>query len=193
MIKFRQKDFSKLLTSAIYQTRVAGDSIVGGIKKGIESLGRRNYQGRVTPSTNISSTTSTYRVNRIGNARKAIKDTKAIENLPQNTANSLNRVALDPGHAINQAAETALKNPITTTTGIAGKVMMVTPGVPAPARMSPIGGVGMVAERGLKKVSPGYRRATEKIAAGYRSTISPKVRNVVNNTVEALKQQPMFM
>lgn len=190
MIKFRQKDFSKPLTRAIYQTRVAGDSIVGGIKKGIESLGRRNYQGRATPSTNI---TSTYRVNRVGNARKAIKDTKAIENLPQNTTNSLNRVALDPGHAINQATETALKNPITTATGIAGKVIMVAPGVPAPVRVSPIGGVGMAAEQGLKRVSPVYRRATEKIAEGYRSTISPKVRSVVNNTVEALKQQPMFM
>lgn len=191
MIKFRQKDFSKPLTRAIYQTRAAGERFVGGIKKGIESLGRRNYQGRVTPSTNIS--TPTYRVNKISNARKAIKDSKTIESLPQNTANSLNRVALDPGHAINQAAETTLKNPITTATGIAGNVIMVAPGVPAPVRMSPIGGVGMAAEQGLKKVSPGYRRATEKIAAGYRSTISPKVRSVVNNTVEALKQQPMFM
>lgn len=190
MIKFRQKDFSKPLTRAIYRTRVAGDSIVGEIKKGIESLGRRNYQGRATPSTNI---TTTYRVNRIGNARKAIKDTKAIKSLPQNTANSLNRVALDPGHAINQAAEVALKNPITTATGIAGKITMVAPGVPTLVRVAPIGNAGLVTEQSLKKVSPGYRRATEKIAAGYRSTISPKVRSVVNNTVEALKQQPMFM
>ena len=191
MIKFRQKDFSKQLTRVIYHARLTGDRFAGRMKEGIEFLGKRNYYGRATPSTNI--TTNTYKVNRISNARKAIKDTKAIESLPQNTAKSLNRAALDPGHAINQAAETALKNPITTTTGIASNVIMVAPGVPAPVRMSPIGGVGMAAEQGLKKVSPGYRRATKKIAAGYKNTIAPKVRSVVNNTVEALKQQPMFM
>lgn len=191
MIKFRQKDFSKPITRSLYKVKTIKESVMGGIKKGLETLGKRDMYGKVTPSTNVKPVT--HKINRVKIAKEAIKDTKAIENLPRNTVNVMNKAALDPGQTINQATELTLRNPITTVTGVGGKVVMFAPGIPTAVRTAPIGSVGLAAEQGLKKISPKYRKATNKVADGYRKSIAPRIRDVVNSTVDVLKQQPMFM
>lgn len=189
MIKFRQKEYSKPLTKVIYSFRKASKGVSDTIKGGLESLGRSQAQtrGNTIPAKTVQSPTNRYRVKRL-----AVKDSNNMRKIPDRVNYAVNQAALDPGYVVNQGVELAVRNPISTTTGVAGKVVMFAPGVPNILRVAPIGNAGLVAEQGLKRVSPGYKKVTENLANYYRDNIGNRVGPAINVAANAFKAQSMY-
>lgn len=111
-------------------------------------------------------------------AKRAIKKTKY----------NLNYAAAFPGDTVNKGVEELIKNPIATSTNIAGKTVLPAAGVAiggAPGMAvaaAPLGGTGIIAESTLKKKFPKYKAATDYLAKKYEGS---RASRVVRNGVDA--------
>lgn len=111
-------------------------------------------------------------------AKRAIRKTKY----------GLNYAAAFPGDTVNKGVEELIKNPIATSTNIAGKTVLPAAGVAiggAPGMAvaaAPLGGTGIIAESTLKKRFPKYKAATDYLAKKYEGS---KASRVVRNGVDA--------
>ena len=111
-------------------------------------------------------------------AKRVIKKTKY----------NLNYAAAFPGDTVNKGVKELIKNPIATSTNIAGKTVLPTAGVAiggAPGMAvaaAPLGGTGIIAESTFKKKFPKYKAATDYLAKKYEGS---RVSRVVRNGVDA--------
>lgn len=92
--------------------------------------------------------------------RSAIKTQDDVIEKTAKTINNLNEIAFNPGEGVRKGIKFTAENPITATTQIGGKVLMVTN--PETAAL-PIGAAGTAAEVALKKKSGMYRKGTQKL------------------------------
>lgn len=186
MIEFRQKDFN-LATRTAYRFRKGVSDLTHAVKNGLESSGRAEAIKRdIRVTTSSPTSPNTYRLK-----RQTIKDVRDVKNLPSRINDTANRIAVDPGLAVNQANTALLENPITVVSNIAGKAVMLDPTTHVVLKAAPIGTVGTVAEQIVKKKVPAYARFIKKISTAYNNSIAPSVRSTVNFATEFGKRVPL--
>ena len=184
MIKFRQKNFSTKLGRTLYRINRVKDAVTQVHKKsGLSSIGNKLEDAgtqvlghikrmmkpndpRVALETRRVATSPT-RVPR-SSARRAVASEHNILSGIAQAKSGVENAMLQPGQAINAGVEATIRNPVTVTTGVAGKVTMLTD--PLGAGKWPIGGAGLVAEQGMKKAIPAYARVTEKLGNAYHNS-----------------------
>lgn len=99
------------------------------------------------------------------------------------------KIVYTPGAVANDGIKYAVENPITASVGVASKVAMVTN--PATAAI-PFGNIALGGEMALKRVAPGYSRATKRVGEAYgRSGFSRRMQNLPSlptmaNTIPAM-------
>lgn len=183
MIKFRQKNFSTKLGRTLYRINRVKDAVTQVHKKsGLGSIGNKledagtqvlGYAKRlVNPDPRVAMETkriaaSPTRVPRSAARRAVASEHNILSGIAQ-AKTGVENAMLQPGQAINAGVEATIRNPVTVTTGVAGKVTMLTD--PLGAGKWPIGGAGLVAEQGMKKAIPAYARVTEKLGNAYHNS-----------------------
>ena len=95
-------------------------------------------------------------------------------------------LALNPGQAISKGVEETIKNPITASTNIAGKITMVTD--PLGTGAIPIGLIGTSSEIALKKKFPKYAKITKNLGDKYHKSKGSKyVEGISNGIINGIK------
>lgn len=111
-------------------------------------------------------------------AKPALKLNKAIEQSKY--------IALNPGQAISKGIEETIKNPITASTNIAGKITMVTD--PLGTGAIPMGLIGTSSEIVLKKKFPKYAKITKNLGDKYHKSKGSKyVEEISNGIINSIK------
>lgn len=184
MIILRQKKFSTGLGRTLYKMNKVKDAVAKVHKKsGLSSIGNKledagtQVLGHVKRIMNPNDprvaletrrvATSPTRVPRSAARRAVASEHNILSGIAQ-AKTGVENAMLQPGQAINAGVEATIRNPVTVTTGVAGKVTMLTD--PLGAGKWPIGGAGLVAEQGMKKAIPAYARVTEKLGNAYHNS-----------------------
>lgn len=111
-------------------------------------------------------------------AKPALRLNKAVEQSKY--------LALNPGQAISKGVEETIKNPITASTNIAGKITMVTD--PLGTGAIPIGLIGTSSEIALKKKFPKYAKITKNLGDKYHKSKGSKyVEGISNEIINGIK------
>jgi hypothetical protein len=172
MIKFRQKDFSKLkLSKVIYRTKKITRDVFGNVGKSTKS--------------NIS----TPKAGRKSNYQLAKESVKASNNISKKIAQtkaSAYNIASNPGKATADAIGFAAENPVAGTVIATGYT--VAPGLPGTSAA----GIGL---EGAAKKIPIYRKTTEALGNSYKKSklkeVIEPVTNAVVNTAKSLSGVPI--
>lgn len=190
MIILRQKNYSTKLGRGLYQLNKVKDGLAKiHQKSGLSAIGNKletagtETLGRIKRLINPNDPKIAINTRRIASsptrapkksaARRAIESEKSIMSNLAKAKTGVEKAILQPGQAINSGIEATIRNPVTVTTGVAGKVTMLTD--PLGAGKWPIGGAGLVVEQGMKKAIPSYARVTEKLGNAYSKSKSAKV------------------
>lgn len=188
MIKFRQKNFSTKLGRTLYRINRVKDAVTQVHKKsGLGSIGNKledagtqvlgyakrlvNPDPRVAMETRRIAASPTMSSSQSAARRAITTENKILSGVAQ-AKSGVEKAMLQPGNAINAGVETVARNPVTTVTGVAGKVTMVTD--PMGAGLIPLGNIGLAAEQVAKRKLPVYARVTEKLGNSYHNSAVAK-------------------
>ena len=120
-----------------------------------------------------------------GSSRKALETFTGTVNKAKETKRQVNKAIENPGRAVTKAAEVTVRNPEITIGGVAGKGIMLVPGVPMSVKMAPIGNASLAVAAGRKALFPGATKALEKTAdAIHNSPRRPAIERGINTLVK---------
>ena len=152
MIKFRQKDFSKLkLSKVIYRTKKITRDVFGNVGKSAKS----------NINTSKAGSKSNYQL-----AKESVKASNNISKKIAQTKASAYNIASNPGKATAEAVGFAAENPVAGTVIATGYTIV--PGLPG----TTAAGVGL---EGAAKKLPVYNNTTKYLGKAYKKSRLPKV------------------
>lgn len=101
--------------------------------------------------------------------------------LKNKVLDNASRAIFDTGKVVDKGVRASIANPIAAAGQLpVGEVLMaVNPAVGAPVMAAPTGALSLMAEKAVKKVAPGYKRAVENAAEKYaRSGTSKSIQKM---------------
>lgn len=119
-----------------------------------------------------------------GSSKKTAQTITGAVNKAKETKRLMNKTIENPGRAVTKAAEVTVRNPEITIGGVAGKGIMLAPGVPMSVKMAPIGNASLAVAAGRKALLPGVTNVLEKTAdAIHNSPRRPSVERGINKLI----------
>lgn len=183
MIIIRQKEYSSRTAKFLRAVNKTKDAVMvpidnAGLKVGnaLKSI----VTGKETPS-----------YMRIGFKRKTNNQINretvgTIKTAKRKAKEAATEMYYTPGQTIDKGMRLAAENPITTATGVVGKVTMVTD--PAGTGLVPWGNIGLATEQAAKKWGP-YKKATEAMGRAHERTVGRVVRSIPSVPEMAMRAQ----
>ena len=172
MIIIRQKEYSSRTAKVLRAINKAKDAVMvpidnAGLRAG--NAIKAAITGKQTPSymTTGFKRKTDRQINK--ETMRGLNDTK------QKVTTAAKEIYYTPGQTLDKGLKLAAENPVTTATGVVGKVTMVTD--PPGTGLIPWGNMGLAAEQAAKKWAP-YKRMTDASGRVYQRTVSRAVRRI---------------